>query len=431
MSLHVKYLLVGGGVASSEAAAAIRLHDRHGAIMLIAQEPIRPYHRPPLSKDYLLGRRQRPSLFTQSPDWFDNQHVELHTACRAVRVDVARQSVMLDNGQEISYDRLLLATGATPRPLEIPGAQMPNVYYFRTVDDADRLHHAVEKARTEGRRHDHGRGIATVIGGELLAVELAATLTRMGLSVDLVTAGAYPWQTVAGETTGRFIARYLQAHGVRVHAQKSARSLEGDGRVQRVVFDDGEIPTDMVVAAIGTKVNRELISGTSIDAERAILADDHARANVPNVYAAGDCSAIFDPLFGKHRQFEHWEHARATGRLAGTNMAGGDERFAAVTHFFTEAFGLSATGWGEPRLVERRLIRGQCNVESPRFLDIGVAGDGRVAQVISVGPRDASEPPDATATAEMVRRRLQVGGLEEQLKDPTVDLESLLRASDT
>src|SRR5690606_16023483 len=150
-----------------------------------------------------------------------------------------------------------------------------------------------------------------------------------------------------------------------------------------------------------------------------------------DLYAAGDCSAIFDPLFGKHRQFEHWEHARATGRLAGTNMAGGDERFAAVTHFFTEAFGLSATGWGEPRLVERRLIRGQCNVESPRFLDIGVAGDGRVAQGISVGPRDASEPPDATATAEMVRRRLQVGGLEEQLKDPTVDLESLLRASDT
>ncbi len=419
MTPHAKYLLIGGGIASSAAAQAIRERDHQASIVLIAQEPIRPYHRPPLSKDYLLGERKRPSLFTESPDWYDHHQVELYTGRRAVQLDVSRQAVLLDNGHDISFEKLLIATGGTARPLDIPGTDLPNVYMLRTVDDADRLRHAIDKARAEGHRHAHGRGIVTIIGGGLLAVELAATLTQMGMSVHLVISGLWPWHKIAGESTGRFLGRYLEQRGVTLHPGHQARALEGDGRVQRVLANDQILTTDLVVVAIGMRVNRELLRGTHIIAERAILTDEHARTNVPNIYAAGDCSAIFDPRFGKHRLFDHWQHARDTGRLAGTNMAGGNETFDSVGTFSSEVFDLAITAWGEPRLAERRLIRGNPNPDAPDFIEIGVAAEGCIAHVLAVHRRD--QTPDFS---QLVRQRLRVEGREEQLKDPTTPLET-------
>ena len=421
MSLHFKYLLAGGGVASSTAAQAIRQRDPQGSILLVAQEQIRPYHRPPLSKDYLGGSRDRPQLFTQSPDWYDQHRVTLYTGCRVVRIDVPRQAVVLDNGQTISFQNLLIAIGGTARVLHIPGTDLPNIFALRTVDDADRLATGAEKALAEGQPHERGRGVATVIGGGLLGVELSATLTRMGLLTHLVSGGGWPWHRIAGQSTGRFLEHYLEDHGVRVHCGQRVRALEGDGRVQRVLLDEQVIETDLVIPAIGLHVNRDLLGGTSIAAERAILTDDHARTNVPSIYAAGDCSAIFDPRFGKHRLFDHWDHARTTGWLAGSNMAGGDEAFDSVGAFASDVFELSMTAWGEPRLVDRRLIRGNPNPTAPDYIEIGVAADGRIAQVLSVHP-----PGRQVDLSELVRRRVQIDGYEEQLKDPTIPIESFL-----
>lgn len=422
MSLRVKYLLIGGGIASSTAAQAIRERDVKGPILLVAQEPIRPYHRPPLSKDYLGGDRDRQQLFTQSPDWYDLHQVMLYTGRRAVGIDVARQAVFLDNGQDISYEKLLIAIGGTSRGLHIPGAGLPNVFSLRTVDDADRLANAIEQALAEGRRHPRGRGVATILGGGLLAVELSAALTRMGMRVHLVSAGGWPWHKIAGRSTGQFLARYLEDRDIQILTGQRARALEGDGRVQRVVLDEQVIETDLAIAAIGMHINRDLLRGTSIAAERAILTDDHARTNVPDVYAAGDCSAIFDPRFGKHRLFDHWDHARATGWLAGGNMAGGDEAFDSVGMFASDIFDLSMTAWGEPRLVDRRLIRGNPNPDAPDFIEIGVAADGRIAQVMRIQrTRD-----EQAILPELVRQRVRIDGREEQLKDPAVRLESFI-----
>ena len=420
-NLHVKYLLVGGGLASSSAAEAIRAVDREGSILLINSEVNRPYHRPPLSKEYLRRHKPRGELFAREADWFEKNHVALQTGRRVSHLDVSRMSAVLDNGQEISFDRLLLATGATAAPLAIPGALLPNLFYLRTIDDCDVLHHAIDKAKAEGRPHERGRGRAVVIGGGLLGVETSASLAQLGLSVDLLLKHPHPWSRFAGESTGRFLSLYLQKHGVRVHPDSSPRRLEGDGRVQRVLLpNESTVACDFAVATIGAAPNRELLHGTPIAAGRAILVDEHCRTNVPGIYAAGDCAAVFDPLFGKHRVLDHWDNAIVTGRLAGRNMAGIDESYSTVNYFFSDVFDLSLSAWGDSRHIDRRLLRGMPNVDAPDFVEFGVDADGRIAQVLALGHKGEDD-----VLKRLVGKRVKVNGNEEVLKDPKSDLKSL------
>jgi 3-phenylpropionate/trans-cinnamate dioxygenase ferredoxin reductase component len=420
--LHVKYLLVGGGLASFSAAAAIRRRDAQGSVMLVGQEINRPYNRAALSKAFLRRQEARSALFTCEPDWYSSHAVQLRTGCRAAHLDSARSVVTLESGDAVSYDRLLLATGCSMRALNIPGQHLANVFAPRAIEDYEQVLSAMNKARTEGHKHGSGRGLATVIGGGLLGVEIAAGIAEAGLAVDLVAGGAYPWAKFAGEATGRFLSRFLSDHGVRIHAGAHAQRIDGDGRAQRVILADGAaVECDFVVAAAGTNPNKELLRGTGIIAEHAILTDEHCRTNVADIWAAGDCAAVRDPVFGKHRAPEQWDGAAATGTVAGTNMAGGDSVLEAVASISTEAFGLKIRGWGTSRHVARRVIRGSPNVESPDFVEIGITSDNRVAQVLAVGPQ--GENP---ILQELIRRRVTVGGHDESLSDPAWPLENLL-----
>ena len=431
-TLHVKYLLVGGGLASSAAAETIRQHDPQGSVLLVTQDNNRPYHRPALSGEYMRRERSRADLTTFPPGWMKEHDVELRTGRRVSYIDTSRASATLDNGQVVSFDRLLIATGAHAKPLKITGADLPNVYSLRTLEDADRLHHAIDTALREGHRHPRGvgRGRVAVIGGGLLGCELSASFTHLGLHVDLIVGQAHPWARWAGETTGAFLARHLAEHGVDVHCGHRADSLEGDGRVQRIVLANGHtIECDLAVAAVGIVINREILRDTPIAAETAILVDQHCRTNVPNIYAAGDCAAVFDPLFGKHRLIDHWENALITGSIAGANMAGADERYEHVNHFMSDLFGVHVHVWGERRFVHHRLIRGNASDAASAtaerggsFVEFGVASDGRVAQVIRVG----ADGEDAEILRTCVARRLQVNGIEEQIKDPTKPLAELV-----
>jgi 3-phenylpropionate/trans-cinnamate dioxygenase ferredoxin reductase component len=416
--LHVKYLLVGAGLASSAAAVAIRKLDPANTLLMIGQEINRPYHRAPLSKDYLRRQRRHEDLFTLPDSWFTEHRLDLRTGRRVAHLDTARGAVTLDNGMEISYDQLLLATGDSPNRLTVPGAELPNLFYVRTLDDVERLGHAIDIAKTAGAAHSKGRGRVVIIGGGLLGVELTGSLTSMGLAVDLIVGPEYPWYRFAGEGAGKFVSRHLQVHGVQVHNGRRASRLEGDGRVQHVILDDGQSLTcDFAIAAVGSHANRELLRGTPIAAEKAILVDVHCRTTDPHVYAAGDCAAVFDPLFEKHRIIDHWDNAIATGTIAGTNMAGGDARYQAVSTFGTAVFDLVATVWGEPRAVEHRIIRAATGTEQADFIEIGIAPDGRVAQVLAIG-----QGHDVQSLEQLVAQRLPIDGNAEQLKDPAVPL---------
>lgn len=421
--LHVKYLLMGGGMAGSEAARAIRAIDVEGDVLLVGQEINRPYHRPPLSKQFLRGEQGRDALFAMPAEWFIENRVQLRTGRRVSHLDTPRSAVTLDNGEGVSFDQLLIATGGSAAMLEAPGADLPNLFYLRTLEDAELLQHAAFKARKEGQPHDKGRGRATVIGGGLLGVELAASLTQAGLHVDLAVSKDHPWSRFAGEATGRCVARFLENHGVTMHGADRAARLEGDGRVQRVILASGKtITCDFAVAAAGIQIHKEILRGTPITAEKAILVDAGCRTNIRGIFAAGDCAAVFDPLFGKHRMMHHWESAVQTGRIAGTNMAGGNARFESDSYFASQVFELKIGVWGEARVVDRRMIRGTPSAESPRFVEIGVDAGGRIAQVIAVGDQEQKE-----LFGRLVRERVATEGKEERLRDPNLPLEEILR----
>jgi NADPH-dependent 2,4-dienoyl-CoA reductase/sulfur reductase-like enzyme len=419
---HYQYVLLGGGLASGSAADAIRAHDPAGSILLVGQEVNRPYHRPRLNTTYLARERGRGELLAQPAGWFDQNRISLSTGRRAANLDVPRHTVILDSGEEIAFDKLLVATGAIAKPLLIPGGNLPNVFTLRSVHDADRLHNAIEKAKSEGLRHAAGRGVAAVIGGGPLGVELSATLVQLGLAVELVIGAPYPLRKFVGEYTGKVVANHLAQKNIRLHLAHRPHELQGDGRAQRVVLADGQtIACDFVVAAIGVLPNKEILRGTPITSEKAILVDEQCQTNVPGIFAAGDCAAVFDPLFGKHRLIDHLENAQLTGMIAGANMAGAVARYDVVNCFRTRVFDLELAGWGEARLVERRHIRGNESVESPNFVEIGVASDGRIAQVLTVGHSSEHEVLEA-----LVKRRVNVEGREEPLKDPTRSLADLL-----
>ncbi len=416
--LHVKYLLAGGGVASSSAAVAIRKIDPISPLLMIGQEANRPYHRAPLSKEYLRRSATHADLFTLPDGWFSANNVELRTGRRVAHLDTVRCAVTLDNGKEISYDRLLIATGSSSTRLDLPGAQLPSLYYIRTLEDVERLGHAIDTAKTQGLPHDGGRGRVTLIGGGILGVELAGTLSMMGLAVHLVVGPAHPWHRFAGEPAGRYLSRYLQTHGVELSNACRAVALEGDGRVQRVKLDDGRaIACDFAIAAVGSTANRELLRNTPLPAEKAILVNQRCQTLDERIYAAGDCAAVFDPLFGKHRIIDHWQHAVATGTLAGTNMAGGEATYNIVNRFDTTVFDLTATVFGEAKLVDRRIVRGSGSGDNASFAEIGIAADGRVAQVLAIGPNH-----DLQGLQMLVANRVAVNGNQERLKDADVSL---------
>jgi 3-phenylpropionate/trans-cinnamate dioxygenase ferredoxin reductase component len=420
--LHVKYLLVGGGVAASAAARAIREIDPRGDLLMVGQEINRPYHRPPLSRQFLRGQVSRESLFSEPAEWFVENKVQLRTGRRVSHVDTTRNAVTLDNGEGVSFGQLLIATGGVAAPLNLAGAQLPSLYYLRTLENAELLQHVMAKAAREGMSHAKGRGRAMVIGGGPLAVELAGSITQAGLAVELIVAEEHPLRHYAGETTGRWLGRYLQSHGVTVRCNERAARLEGDGRIQRVQLASGAVvPCDFVVAALGIVVNKDLLRGTPIAAEKAILVDASFRTNVRDIFAAGDCAAVFDPRFGKHRILQHWDSAEITGRIAGINMAGGDAKFEDAGYFDSEIFGLKLEVWGEARMVDRRIIRGLAGAESTQFVEFGIDAEGRVAQIIAGARTEKKE-----FFAGLVERRVSVVGKEETLKDPTVAVESVL-----
>lgn len=434
--IHVKHLLIGGGVASLSAARAIRATDAAGSVLMVTQEAVRPYHRGQLTTR--LARRGTPGdeFFAVAPEWFADNRVELRTGVRAVRVDAIRMAVSLDNGDEVWFDRLLLATGAVPMTLNLDGAALPNVFHLRTLADADRVHNAIEQTllarRAPGGYLDRSerivpRPVAVVVGGGLYGVEVAAGLAARGLEVHIVESTGHLWPRFAGGVTAQSLGHAIEREeNASVHLNVHPLHFEGDGRVQRVVLSDGNIiACDLVLVAAGSMVPREILRGTPIACERAILVDKHCQTNIPNIFAAGDCSAILDPLFGKHRWIDYGEHAAVTGRIAGANMAADvyppPVSYDAVNHFTSKAFGVTLRGWGEARFVARRVHRTSIGPDGHGLIEFGIDADGRVAQVLTL---DVDHDP--SNLERLVATRRDISGIEEQLRDPAVRIDSLV-----
>jgi 3-phenylpropionate/trans-cinnamate dioxygenase ferredoxin reductase component len=352
----VEHLIIGGGVAAAKAAEGLRAAGGEGPAVVMTAEPELPYERPKLSKEFLRGEAGREQTRTHDEAWYRKHGVEVLLATRASTLDPSTRTVTTEVGDQLQYGGLVIATGASPVRLGLPGEDLEGVYYLRTVDDSERLRAAISRAET-----------MVVIGGGFVGAEVAASGIQMDTRVTLLELAETLWTRVVGPQMGRFFEDFLRDRGVHVRTRTGARELEGDGGVEAVVLPDGtRLHADVVVIDVGVRPDVALAERAGLQVDDGILVDEHLRA-ADRIWAAGDVANAAHPLFGRIR-IEHWAEALNQGLIAGRNLAGAAQRYDRVPYFFSDQFDLSLSYLGHVREWDQLVVRGDQNVKEPRFV---------------------------------------------------------------
>ncbi len=319
-------VIVGAGAAGSFAAAELRRNGFGGRVTLLTSEDRLPYDKPNLSKDYLAGRAPADWIPLRGETDYLSDRIDLRLRTTVETIDTAHGEVALASGERIAFDRLILATGARPRHLDVPAAPGARVAYLRTWADADALIAIAEAPRR-----------AVVIGAGFIGLETAASLRERGLDVTVVGAEERPLERVLGRATGDFVRALHESHGVRFQLGRRPVEIRTDG----VVLDDGSLePCDLVVAGIGVDPDVALAKRAGLVIDRGIVANEHLQTSAPNVFAAGDAARFPDARSGKSIRVEHWAAAARQGQAAARNAMGRGERFTAVPFFWSQHYDL-------------------------------------------------------------------------------------------
>jgi len=406
-----KYVIVGGGLAGQRAGDGIRKVDTKGAIALVAGERHMPYERPPLSKGYLTGKEGLDHVYLKEDAYYAQNSIEVMRGVRANKVDPAARSVTLDDGRVLEYEKLLLATGGRAWRLPIPGHDLPGVFTLRTIEDAD----GIRKAARSGKR-------ALVLGGSFIGSEVASSLTQLGLKVVMVFPEGRLLGRVVPEELSAFLQAKYEANGVRILAGTKPERLEGNGEVERVKLDSGEIlDVDLVVMGVGIRLDTELArdAGLELGERDAVMVDETLRTSDPHIYAAGDIAAWPDPTFGKRLRVEHWDVARRQGLRAGRNMAGEAKPYTALPYFFSDLFDFSFEVWGNLTVWDQAVLRGTLEGGS---LGLYYFDQGKMVGVLAAGRPDEERKPMQA----LVKARPAYDDVAVKLRDEGVDLGTLV-----
>jgi NADPH-dependent 2,4-dienoyl-CoA reductase/sulfur reductase-like enzyme len=398
------FVIVGAGLAGAKAAETLRQEAFDGPVVLVGAEPERPYERPPLSKQYLLGRADRDTVFVHDADWYAEHDVALRTGVRATRLDPAAHRLTLDTGEELAYARLLLATGASARRLPVAGADLDGVRYLRTLADADRLGADLAGG---GRR-------VVVVGAGWIGLEVAAAARSHGNAVTVVEPQPTPLHAVLGAEMGHVFARLHRDHGVELLTDTVVREIRGSGGRATAVVTDGHagLPADLVVVGVGVVPDSQLAAAAGLEVDNGVVVDEALRSSAPGVYAAGDVASAFSPHHGRHLRVEHWANALHQGPAAARSMLGQEVVFDRVPYFFTDQYerGMEYSGLAGPG--DTLVCRG--DPDDGPFIAFWTA-DGRVTAGMTVDVWDVTAP-----IQQLIRSRRQVQRA--RLADPDTPL---------
>jgi NADPH-dependent 2,4-dienoyl-CoA reductase/sulfur reductase-like enzyme/nitrite reductase/ring-hydroxylating ferredoxin subunit len=332
-----KVVIVGGGAAGLACANELRRRGYSGNITMLSADADPPCDRPNLSKDYLAGSAPEEWLWLRGDDWYADNRIDLRLSTEVTRIDPGTHSVTCASGEQLPFDRLLIATGAEPNRLMVPGFDAPNVFMLRTVADARALS---EQARPGAR--------AVIIGASFIALEAAAALRQREVSVDIVSVEEVPLEHVFGKELGRAMQGLHESKGVRFHLSAVVAGFDGAA----VTLAGGErIEADFVLVGIGVKPRISLAESAGAAVGNGVSVDAHLQTSLPGIYAAGDIASYPNPMTGEPVRIEHWVVAERQGEVAAANMLGSTERFDSAPFFWTEQYGVAlryvgrGSGW--------------------------------------------------------------------------------------
>ena len=376
-------VIVGGGFAGGNAAATLRDEGFAGPVVIVGPEPGVPFGRPPLSKTYLRSEEDLDGWYVRPADWYAEHGIDLRRT-NAARVDPAAHTVVLGSGEEISYQKALITTGARNRRLGIPGAELTGIRYLRTAAECD----AIKREAVAGRR-------AVVVGMGFIGCEVAASLTQLGVHVTAVFPGQAPLERVVGGQVGALIAAIHRANGVGLLAGEQVAAFEGTERVEGIVTAAGHrIPCDFAVAGIGVAPDLTAVAGSSIAEDNGILVDEFCRTSAADVYAAGDVANHLHPLFGRIR-VEHYNNAEKQGTAAARSMLGSTAPYDYVHTFWSDQYEHTIEYVGHVAKWDEFVVRG--SVEEGKLVGFYLV-DGVVRAAIGL---DRGGDPELDRDSEM------------------------------
>jgi NADPH-dependent 2,4-dienoyl-CoA reductase/sulfur reductase-like enzyme len=364
MPAEPTFVIIGASLAGAKAAETLREEGFGGAVVLIGAEEEYPYERPPLSKGYLLGKDGRESIFPLADGWYAEHDVDLRRGVTVTSIDRAGHRVTLEDGQSVPYDRLLITTGASPRRLNIPGADLDGVRYLRTVGDSERLSAALR-----------GGGQVVIAGAGWIGLETAAAAREYGCEVSIVEPESGALRRALGPELGEVFADLHRSHGVTFRFGEGLSEVTGSGgAVTGAVTSSGEeLPADTVIIAVGVLPNVGLAADARLDVDNGIVVDEALRTSDPDIFAAGDVGNAFNSLLGRRIRVEHWGNALSGGPLAARSMLGQDVSYDWVPYFFSDQYdlGMETAGLPDPGTYDEVIYRG--DKDSLEFISFWLA----------------------------------------------------------
>jgi 3-phenylpropionate/trans-cinnamate dioxygenase ferredoxin reductase subunit len=378
MSTSSTFVIVGGSLAGAKAAEALRDNDFDGNIVLIGEEFHLPYERPPLSKEFLAGKKSLVEFTVHDSAWYRDMHVELQIGARVSSVDPAAHTIVLPDDTTSRYDKLLLATGSRSRRPPIPGADASGVHYLRTFDEALSL----KTALTDG-------STLAVIGAGWIGLEVAANARERGVAVTIIETAKLPLLAALGPEAAAVFAKLHRDHGVDLRLESTVAEITtADGAATGLKLADGStVSADAVLVAVGAQPNIELAEQARLDlGDGGVLVDASLRTSDPDVFAVGDIAAAFHPLLGTRIRTEHWANALKQPAVAAVGMLGRQAEYTELPYFFTDQYDLGMEYVGHAPSYERVVFRG--DVDGREFVAFWLDASNRVLAGMNVNVWD-------------------------------------------
>jgi len=374
-------VVVGGGLASARFATEYRAAGGEAPVTILSSEEDPPYHRPPLTKGFLRGEVERDGTYVRPAEEYEDEVVELRLGVRAERIDPEKHAVVLEGGDEVRYATLVLATGARPRPLPLPGADLVGVHTYRFLSDAATVRTAAEEAHA-----------AIVVGGSFIGAESAASLRLRGLDVTIIEMGPRLMPQLGSAALSDELADLYREQGVEVLLETELAELTGNGKLLTGARtkDGTTVEGYLAIVGIGVVPNVELGEDAGAEVDNGVVVDERFRTSLADVYAIGDVARYPDSTSGRLRRIEHWSSANAQGGHLGRQLAGSRAAYDELPVFFTQLFDKKFQVLGDPESATESVVRG--SLADGRFVGFQLTGEGQlVGAVVHGEPADVVE----------------------------------------